>query len=371
MRVGMNINCAYSRNGCHKDMDGMGVYTYNLIKGLSALNEINLLPVFFNPPYQIRGSKESIFRQEAHPFLNPFSPFNIHRSLENKIDIFHSTDFIVPKLKNTPVISTIYDAAIFKGVDIANPKFRKLKNYFLKKHAHYADHIITISHTVVEDIINYWNIDPKKISVIYCGISNDWSVPVSQEKLSQVLKQYKIDRPFLLSVGTIQRKKNYTRVLNAYMQLPKDIQKSVNLVIVGKLGSSSLTEVRKIENLHAKGHIQWLKHIPFEDLRALYQSTLALVFPSLNEGFGLPILEGFASQVPVLTSGCGAMKEVASSAAFFVDPHDVDSIRTGMEKLITQPSLRTDLIAKGLIRVKAFSWGVCAKHVRQVYRLFV
>jgi alpha-1,3-rhamnosyl/mannosyltransferase len=370
MNVGVSITSTFHRNGCYKNIDGIGVYTDNLFKALSNIKAINLTPVFIKSPYLIWNNKKSFFHEEPHVFLNHFLPFNIHRSLERKVDIFHVTDFRVPKLKNTPVIMTIHDALLFKNINMANASTIKLKNYFLKKHVHYVDHVITHSNAVIDEIVNYWNVDSKKISVVYPGIANNWFLRESREKINQILNYYQISRPFLLSVGTIQCKKNYTRILNAYMALPRDIRESVNLVIVGRRGEATVSEMRKIETLHREKHIQWLKYIPFEHLRILYQSGLALLFPSLNEGFGLPILEGFASQIPVLTSGFGAMKEVASNAAFFVNPYEVNSIKVGMEKLINSSSLRSDLIAKGMLRVKDFSWNSCAKNVNRIYRLF-
>jgi alpha-1,3-rhamnosyl/mannosyltransferase len=352
-------------------MDGVGVYTYNVLENLKKIKTVKITPVYFNLPWLLSLHEKNAFYQEPHAFLNPFLPFNLHNDLEKSIDIFHAPDFFVPKLKKTPVITTIHDAATFTAVNMVNPRFRRMKNYFLKKHASYADHIITVSHSVVEDIVNYWRIDSKKISVIYSGVSEDWFDRIPQEEVIKILNVYKINQPFLLSVGTVQQKKNYTRILDAYMQLPKAIKKSIKLVIVGKVGSSPLAEIKKIQRLHAEGHIQWLNHVAFEHLKALYQSAIALIFPSLNEGFGLPILEGFASQLPVLTSEFGAMKEVASNAAFFVNPYKVDSICEGMEKLISSSSLRDDLITRGLIRVKDFSWARCVKKVYEIYKLFV
>jgi glycosyltransferase involved in cell wall biosynthesis len=368
MHVGMGVNFLYDIDGGRRQVDGMGVYTENLLKHLSQLNGMEMVPVYFDVLDPLRPSRSNLFHMQMHPFVSAIMPFNLHHSLEKKIDVFHSTDFLIPKLKSTPVIATLHDAVMLKMPGLANPKMRALKNYFFKKHIQYVDHVIAISHAGMEEVVKYWCVDPNKISVVYCGISKDWYDRVPEYVVQNVWQHYNIDRPFLLSVGTIQKKKNYCRILQAYTQLSQDLQTSMKLMIVGKPGTST-EDVASIQRLEEQGKVQWLRHIPFEHLKVMYQSAIALIFPSLNEGFGIPVVEGFASQLPVLTSRFGATKEVASGAAYLVDPYDVDAIAAGMEKLITDENLRERLIEKGSVRVKDFSWKTSAEKIKQIYSL--
>ena len=368
MNVGMGINSVYNIDGSVRQRDGIGYYTYNLIETFLNTQNVGIIPAYFKPIRTVFCKKRQSLLVQDNVFLTGILPLNFYRTLESKIDVFHSTDYLIPKLRNTPVVATIHDALLFKEAKLINPKLRRLKNYLFKKHIRYADHVIAISHAAAADLVSYWGLDSKNISVVHCGISKAWLKMIPESKRQEVKQKYKINRPFLLSVGTIQNKKNYSRVLDAYMQLHESIRSNFQLIIVGKLGKFAL-DTPKISSLHDEGHIQWLKYVPFDDLRALYQSALALIFPSLNEGFGLPILEAFASHIPILTSTIESVKEVAADAAYFVDPYSIDSIRTGMEKLMTDSTLRQDLVKKGIKRVKNFSWEKCAHDVMQVYTL--
>jgi len=122
----------------------------------------------------------------------------------------------------------------------------------------------------------------------------------------------------------------------------------------------------EIQHLQEKGLLKWLQHIPFVDLRALYQSASAIVFPSLEEGFGFPILEGFASKTPVITSNISALPEISGKAAYLVNPYDIDHIRHAMEQIITRSDLQKGLIEKGIQRAKLFTWDKCAKETIKV-----
>jgi glycosyltransferase involved in cell wall biosynthesis len=223
---------------------------------------------------------------------------------------------------------------MFKDKTMSNKKYRKLKNFLLKKHAKFADHIITLSQTVKQDIVEYWGIPEKKISVIYCPIDPIWFETIAPEKREKILAKHSIYKPFFLAVGTLQPRKNFLRIIEAFEKIDKQYPGEFALVIVGKVGWLCDDIVSKIEKLTNKINIKWLKYIAHEDLRALYQSAMALVFPSLEEGFGYPIIEAFASKTQVITSNYGSMHEIAKGYGYLVNPSKVEAITSAMYEVI-------------------------------------
>ena len=169
-------------------------------------------------------------------------------------------------------------------------------------------------------------------------------------------------------MGTIQPRKNIERIVEAFLSSSTEVRNNSQLVIVGKNGFGCDTLIEKLQQLQPDAAIKWLKHIPFTDLRALYQASLAITFPSLAEGFGLPIIEGFASKTPVITSNLSCMPEIAADAALLVDPHSTESIRVAMEKLYDDTELHASLTQKGIIRAADFSWDKCAQETLAVYK---
>lgn len=386
MRIGISVNKVCHKDGTVKQFDGIGTYTLNLIKNLRSQPNIEVIPCYFNLSLKDffslpcrTNDKANIEQITGHPLLIQPCPFlhdllpiiNWHRNLEKQIDIFHSTDHLIPKLSDTPVIATFHDAMIFKNPEYSNSRLRSCKNYLLKKHLQYADHVITISDTVVDDLVNYCNLDKANISVIYNSINNEWQQAISNELQKSTLAKYQINQKFILSVGTLQPKKNLQRVLDAYQLLPKKIQNEFLLVIVGKAGWSCDDLVKNIKRLHEQGIVKWLDYVPFEDLRALYQNATSLIFPSLYEGFGLPIVEGFASKAPVITSNFPPMSEVAGDAAYLVDPYNVKEISHAVQTIIENPTLRNDLVRKGVERAKLFTEDIFIKQVVAEYHKLV
>jgi glycosyltransferase involved in cell wall biosynthesis len=171
MRVGLSIRTVYDSQGNPRQKDGIGVYTENILKSLSnqkQQHDIEIIPCYQKNINELLQKTSNKYKSLTNIFMKGLLP-NIpwYKKLENDIDIYHSTDYIIPKLKDTPVIATLHDAIMFKDKTMSNKKYRKLKNFLLKKHAKFADHIITLSQTVKQDIVEYWGIPEKKISVIY------------------------------------------------------------------------------------------------------------------------------------------------------------------------------------------------------------
>lgn len=370
MRLGISITPLFTLTGQTKKYDGIGSYTFNLIEAIR--DQIEVHPVYFKTinesfkrPLPLTKPND-IFTIAMNPFINQYLPFDCYAKYEESIDVFHSTDYKVPKLKNTPVVATLHDAIPFKEAEHSNSKLRHLKNYLLKKVAANADHVITISHAMRGEIHQYFNIPHEKISVVHHGINAAWLKPVTEP--ASVLKKYQLEKPFLLVVGTISPKKNCLRIMQAFSKLPQNLQKDVQLLFVGRRGWDCEKEIQSLLKMQADGQAKWLEYVTFEDLRAIYQASIAVIFPSLNEGFGFPIIEAFASNTPVLTSNIGATAEIAADAGLLVDPLNIDEIMQGMQNLILDKALRQTLIFKGKERTKHFTVAEFAEKTMAVYK---
>ena len=352
MKVGINTRTIYNSDQSPAQADGLGVYTKSLIKSLSKIANVGVT--------ELNLTRNSVIAKNIFP--------DAYSKIESTLDVFHSTDYVVPKLKRTPIIATIHDAIFLKYPEMVKRNNRKFANALLKQQMQHAQHYIAISEHIIPDIEKYWGIERNKISVVHNGIDPIFLQDIPQATIKQTLSKYLINKPFFLAVGTIQPRKNIERIVEAFLSSSTEVRNNSQLVIVGKNGFGCDTLIEKLQQLQPDAAIKWLKHIPFTDLRALYQASLAITFPSLAEGFGLPIIEGFASKTPVITSNLSCMPEIAADAALLVDPHSTESIRVAMEKLYDDTELHARLTQKGIIRAADFSWDKCAQETLAVYK---
>ncbi len=373
MRIGLSTNFVEPAL-CHGKLDGLGTFTQELRKQLINHGEEVISVVF--PPF--KNLKVQCQLPQAHVLNTPYSVSAGLASLKlsmpgiaklaKQIDLYHCTDYLVPRIKNIPVIASMHDAVKIQYPEWNGGRFRALKTIGLKKAAQWADHYITGAHAVIPELVQHFGIDPDKITVVHNAIADDWFKAVSLETKQSVLEKYQLKPGFLLFTGTFQPRKNIARILQAFNSLPLEVQHEHPLVLVGQRGWIEESVIDQIKILNAKGNVHWLNYISTPELRCLYQSASIFLLPSLHEGFGLPILEAFASSTPVITSNIFAMPEVAGDAAWLVDPYDIESIREGMLSLLSDSTKRDRFIALGSERVKQFTWDNCRKNTLAVYK---
>ena len=359
---------------CQGRIDGIGVYVQYLLQYYSQ-QEHDVLSVSY--PALHSPWRKTVLPKSTHfnvPYslataaaLMPGAPL-LNRSLEKKIDLFHATDYLIPRFSKIPVIATLHDAIMLKHPEWCNPRLRKLKNFLIKSSLKWTDRVIAISKAMVPDLVEHWGINENKISVVHQGIADKWLEKIAIEEKNKVLDKFNLKENFLFSVGTLQPRKNFLRIIQAYELLPKEIQQEHKLVLVGKDGWQSTDIRQKMMRMSAENKIAWLQYVTQEELRALYQSAQLLLFPSLSEGFGNPILEAFASGIPVITSNTTSLPEIAGDAAYFVDPCSVEEIRDSIMVFLDNPALCAELVRRGNERVKQFTLKKCAEETLRVYR---
>lgn len=345
--------------------DGIGVYTRAIGERLAKRSDALVVPAVVRAA-AARAAPPGTFRFPGHRHamtawsLATGRPFAGSAALRERIDVYFATDYRVPRLKGVPVCATVFDAIPLSHPEWANPRLRTVKNLVLRATVRWADRVIAISRAMVPELVEHYRIAEDRVSVTPLGVDDHWFVREPPERIAALRQRHSLRERYLLFVGTLQPRKNVARILAAYQQLPPALRADVQLVVAGRTGWQTTELVAALRAAGAAGHVRWLDYVPQADLRALYQGASAFVFPSLYEGFGLPVLEAFASGIPVVCSNVTSLPEVAGDAALQVDPTDVDALAAAMQSLVTDTVLAAALCRRGLARAREFTWERCA-----------
>lgn len=269
----------------------------------------------------------------------------------------HVVPWNAPMLRRTRVVTTIHDLG-FLAFPEAHTRFQNMYLRLTTQWAARAAHrIIAISQATADDFIRYTGVDPQRVVVIPHGVSTEFH---PNHPPSDIYPRY------MLYVGTLQPRKNIVRMIEAFAQA--DVHPDTHLLIGGRTGWLSQPLQQRIEELGVAHRVHLLGFVPDAQLYGLMCGARAFVFPSLYEGFGMPVLEAMASGTPVITSTTSALPEVAGDAALLVDPIDVSAIAHAMHQIDTDDALHATLRQRGLERAAQFTWAQCATHTLAVLR---
>lgn len=371
MRIG--IGCSVLAKGLRSGhLDGIGVYTAELIKSFEKSEGVkDLRRVVFGSQLASASSEYRVLpvRYSVSVLLSAASglPFRGSSALEHDVDLFHATDHHIPKLRHTPVIATVMDVIGMRHPEWVNPTLRTLKNHLFTKATSWAQHLITISEFSASDISDCLGIDRSKITSIPLGVDEQYFQTVPESEKNSVLTRYGLRPGYFVFVGTLQPRKNVSRIIAAHATLPEAMRRQHPLVVVGQNGWRTDELLHELAALEASGFGRWLQYVPRADIFSVLQAAHALVFPSLYEGFGLPVLEAFASRIPVITSNTTSLPEVAGDAATLVNPESIDSIADAMKASITNDHERPIVIEKGIAQARRFTWQQTAELTLAAY----
>ncbi|MET4575240.1 glycosyltransferase family 4 protein [Ottowia thiooxydans] len=282
--------------------------------------------------------------------------------------VFHSPNYFVPRFPG-PTISTTHDLSHMRYPEF-HPEARvNYMNAMFPKTLRTVSHMITVSHSVRQQVIEDLGWPEDRVTAIGLG-TDPCFMPRGTDVLSPRLAAYGLRAGgYSLFVGTIEGRKNVDRLLSAYEALPVAMREEWPLVLVGDTGWRSDQTHERIRRAEAAGWLRYLKFLPQGDLPYIYAGTRLFIYPSIYEGFGLPIAEAMSSGVPVITSKVSSMPEVAGGAARLIDPLDVDELHQAILESLQDEDWRHQAIAAGLERARDFSWDTCADRTVEVYKL--
>ena len=281
--------------------------------------------------------------------------------------LLHSPNYLLLPFKGKS-ITTIHDLSFIRYPE-THPKERvAILEKELPKSIAQASAIITDSDYIKQEVHEILGIPEDKIHVVPLGVTKKFR-PYSKEEYLPVLKNHNLDNvKYILSVATLEPRKNLNSLIDAYLLLPKAVREEYKLVIAGARGWLSKNLFLRIEALVKRGDIISLGYIDNADLPYIYSGSHGFALPSLYEGFGLPVLEAMAAGVPVLTSTSSSLPEVAAGAAILTNAHDIECISSGLLKLIEDEQWRKQAIIKGLARAQEYTWEKCINRTVEVYK---
>ncbi len=363
MRIGIDAQAATGQ------LTGLGTYTKHLIAALTGQSEIPA--VFTKPPFEFHFYADERYGTNTPSRIYWENWVLPQRIKKDGLQLLHVPAFAPAMFPRMKTVVTAHDLI---GMLFPNQIGRASRFYWgrwLPAALKRADALIADSESTRRDLIEHLRVPERKITVIYPSGHEGFTASVSAQMLAQVKTKHGLDTPYFLFVGTIEPRKNLSRVIGAVERLKKS----------GKAGGARLVVVGSKQFAHgaffqqlgksmsgAMDEIIFTGYVTRAELNSLYCGAAALVYPSLYEGFGIPILEALGSGCPVITANVSSTPEVAGEAALQVDPLDESQIAAAMERMLSDASLRQKLKRAGAEQIKKFSWEKTAQQTLQVYK---
>jgi glycosyltransferase involved in cell wall biosynthesis len=351
---------------------GSETYVYNLVRNLVLLppNGEKYL-VYLDRHQPAEGLKRTAcFETKPIPTSVSHLRFGFFYPLESwrkSFDVFHA-QFSLPPFLRVRSVLTVYDLTFERFPEFFTPKIRTQMKLLVPWSCRRADHIITISESSKRDLVERYRIDPERITVTYPGAGEIYQPMDSALAQKRIEEGYGIKPPFILYVGNLEPRKNLSRLLEAFAGLKRTERIAHKLVIVGQKAwrYDGIFEMVRKNNLEQA--VSLTGYVPSADLPAFYNAATLMIYPSLFEGFGLPVVEAMACGIPVVTSLGSSLEEIAGGAAELVDPYSVSAIAAAIERVATDEDLQRRLRAAGLARASSFSFRRMAEQTRSVYQ---
>ena len=382
MKVGIDVSLVAGERA------GGGQYAYQLARALAGVDpcvSYLLYPVFYyivHPEYpravlprarNMQVAFQGILPRDVMAFFRPDAPAMFKEWLLGPVDVVHSTTFCVPQfcLRPKRLVVTIYDLSFIMHPELHLPANVAHCLSGTRQAIERADAIIAISEHTRRDLVERLGAPAERIVVTPLAHDADLARVTDPRRRAAVRERYGLPEHFVLFLGALEPRKNLQRLLEAYAALPPPLRRDVHLVVAGMRGWLNDSIRARVAELGLEGSVRFAGYIDDQDLAAVYSLATIFAYPSLYEGFGLPVLEAMACGTPVLTSDASSLPEVAGDAAVLVSPTDVDAIASGLRRLLESASLRDELSVRGITRAARFSWDRCARQTLDVYRNLV
>jgi glycosyltransferase involved in cell wall biosynthesis len=420
MQIGIDYTSAATQGA------GIGRYTRELVNALFSQPS----PHQYSLYYASRKIRNMELGMRNDQFQIPKSAFRIHRLpfhdkwlmrvwhrlripipielVIGKVDLFHSPDFTLPAtLPGVPTLLTVHDLSFIRDPDSAWPSLRAFLMQAVPRSVKRATHVLADSQATKDDLIELFGTPGEKITVLYSGVDSRFAPIRDQAEIDRVCARYQLPRPFILSVGTLQPRKNYARLIQAFARIANEAHPSttwrahpernavkstpggpptlrwrvgdgqdarhsaqdadLHLVIAGGQGWLYESIFEQVKSMGLENRVHFPGFIDDADLPALYSAAELFAYVSLYEGFGLPLLEAMACGTPVIGSNVSSLPEVIGDVGLQVDPRDVDAIANGLTTMLTSPELGARSIAAGIDRARTFTWEKAARELLSIY----
>lgn len=326
------------------EISGVGLYSRQILAGLARTHPETRFDFYYRPHRYLRaGRLDRPPNSRRRLLAGPFGP--------RRADLFHALNQRLPEIPLRRSVATFHDLFVMTG-EYSTPEFRERFTAQARHAAARADAIIAVSEFTRSQVVSLLGVPGSKVHVVHHG-TRDLPRPARERQR------------VILNVGAIQTRKNIARLVEAFETVDDD---EWTLVLAGSHGYGSAEILSRIDSSPARGRIRVTGYVTPEELAGWYATATIFAFPSLDEGFGMPLLEAMAAGVPVLTSNRSALPEVAGDAALLVDPEDGDALSKALRELVRNSELREDLARRGAERARLFTWEKAVGATWEVYR---
>jgi glycosyltransferase involved in cell wall biosynthesis len=354
---------------------GIGRYTRGLVEGLARIDSANLYTLFSAGDRPSAGDWPANFRLRTSPIPHRWLTVGWHRLrlpfpvelLAGACDLYHSPDFTLPPLRRARGLVTIHDLSFLRVPECADPRLRAFLERAVPAAVVRAHRILADSENTRTDLIEILGVDPDRISVVTPAVEPRFRREDAAVRLENVRARYRLPERFILGLGTLEPRKNFTGLIAAFSRLAGETGLPHALVIGGQPGWLYDGIYRQAEREDVAGRVLFPGFIADEDLPALYSLAEVFVFPSLYEGFGIPVLEAMACGTPVVTSNNSSLPEASGSAALMVDATDSAGLAGAIAKVLNDAELRRRMIAAGNEQASRFTWQRSAQALLKAY----
>jgi len=366
MRIGIDYTAAAHQGA------GIGRYTRGLVAALTRLDEENEYRLFVAGRHGAYGQHR--WPPNVHLYVIPLPHRHLirvwHRlrlplpieAFIGRLNMFYSPDFVLPPVWRARTMLTVHDLSFVRYPQTADPRLYRYLNVAVPRSVRGADHVLADSRSTAHDLEELWSVPPDKVTVLYPGVESRFHPLTDSTELARVKARYDLPEHFIFSVGTLQPRKNYERLIQAFAQLRATAEgHAYQLVVAGSKGWLYGSIFDAVRESGMEQDVSFLGFVSDEDLPALYALADLFAFPSLYEGFGLPVLEAMACGTPVVCSEASSLPEVAGDAAILMDPLDVCGWAEAMEQALDNEEVRRELVARGLAQARRFRWDRAAR----------
>lgn len=375
MRIAINISPLYST------LTGIGNYIKSLIESTEKLNSGVEFKFFSGAswvesvPVDTPNIAGSLFRRRVAKFLPGLS--FVRRSFQQRAfsyglkkqaaDLYHEPNFLPFSFQGKTIV-TVHDLSWIHYPQMHPLERLRMMNRYFEPGLKSASLIITDSNFVKKELEDIFGIEQSKIHAVHLGVSDSFKKVSSQQSIEFMRKYSLVHQHYFLMLGTIEPRKNIMVGIEAFKRLPKNVREKFPLVIIGTYGWNAQDVMQEINNLKPSGEVRYLGYLPEADIKLLLGSATCLIYPSFYEGFGLPVLESMASEVPVIASNGSSINEVLGDSGILIDPMDIFSLSMHMQNMAKDYELRKHYAALGKNRSQDFSWKKCAENTINVYQ---